>query len=232
MADERLKGLEDRLGYRFKEAAYLSQALTHKSYANENRSVAIGHNERLEFLGDTVLDFIVSDILMALCPESQEGDLSKLRSVIVSEPSLASVARSLEFGDFLYLGKGEEHTGGRDKNSLLANALEAVIAAMYLDGGLDASYRFVRENFEPDIKSMLTNGLVYDFKTDLQEKCQSRFGTLPRYRVVNESGPDHQKVFEVEIEADGKTLGRGSGSSKKEAEQMAAREALEMLRGE
>jgi ribonuclease-3 len=230
MLDEKFRELEKRLSYSFKSPSLLLQALTHKSYANENRSETVGNNERLEFLGDTVLDFIISDFLMKLCPDSPEGELSKLRAVVVSETNLSGVARSLDFGSYLLLGKGEEQTGGRDKNSLLANAIEAVIAAMYLDGGIESAYQFIRDKFETDIRSMLANGLTYDFKTDLQEKCQNRFGELPRYIVVKESGPDHQKVFDVEIEASGRVLGRGIGGSKKEAEQRAAREALERLK--
>jgi len=229
MPDDKIKELEGRLGYSFNAPSLLLQALTHKSYANENRGDTPGHNERLEFLGDTVLDFVVSDFIMILCPESPEGELSKLRAAVVSEPNLSNVARSLDFGSYLLLGRGEEMTGGRDKNSLLANALEAVIAAIYLDGGLEPARGFISGNFDADIRAMVAGGHVHDFKTDLQEKCQSRYGVLPRYSVVGESGPDHQKVFEVEIEADGRVLGKGTGGSKKEAEQMAAREALDTL---
>ncbi len=229
MPHENISGLESRIGYTFKAQALLIQALTHKSYANEYRSLSAGHNERLEFLGDTVLDFIVSDILMRLCPESQEGDLSKLRAVVVSEPNLSEAARALGIGELLLLGKGEEQTGGRDKSSLLANALEAIIAAIYLDGGFDPAYRFIQTSFEAQIRELAANGQTHDYKTDLQERCQGLFGSLPRYAVVGESGPDHQKAFEVEIRAGGSVLGRGAGRSKKEAEQMAAKQALERL---
>jgi len=230
MLEDKTSELEGKLSYKFSEPSLLIQALTHKSYANENRIEGVGHNERLEFLGDTVLDFIISDFIMKLCPESPEGELSKLRAVVVSEANLSRVARDLGFGDYLLLGKGEEQTGGREKNSLLANALEAVIASLYMDGGLDVAYRFILDRFESDIRGMVANGLTYDYKTDLQEHCQSRFGALPKYSIVKESGPDHQKVFEVEILADGRTLGNGVGRSKKEAEQQAAREALEKLK--
>jgi ribonuclease-3 len=230
MLDEKIRELEAKLNYSFKKPGLLIQALTHKSYANENRLETVGHNERLEFLGDTVLDFIISDYIMELCPESPEGEMSKLRAVVVSEANLSKVARELGFGPYLLLGKGEEQTGGRDKASLLANSLEAVIAAMYLDGGLDEAYRFILANFEADIKDMADSGLFHDYKTDLQEVCQSMFGVLPRYTVVKESGPDHQKLFEVEIEAGGGVLGRGAGKSKKEAEQRAASVALGTLK--
>jgi ribonuclease III len=227
---EKVRELEKRLEYNFHQPSLLIQALTHKSYANENRLGMAGHNERLEFLGDTVLDFIISDFIMKLCPDSPEGDLSKLRAVVVSEPNLFKVATRLGLGEYLFLGKGEEQTGGREKPSLLANATEAIIAAIYLDAGLDEAYHFIRNNFEKDIKAMVAGGMVYDYKTELQEACQSRFGELPKYTVVNETGPDHQKVFEVEIEALGRALGKGSGKTKKEAEQHAAQVALESLK--
>lgn len=230
MVYEKVRELEKRLEYNFHQPSLLIQALTHKSYANENRLGMAGHNERLEFLGDTVLDFIISDFIMKLCPDSPEGELSKLRAVVVSEPNLFKVAARLGLGEYLFLGKGEELTGGREKPSLLANAVEAIIAAVYLDAGLDEAYHFIRNNFENDIKAMVAGGMVYDYKTELQEACQSRFGELPKYTVVNETGPDHQKIFEVEIEAEGRALGKGSGKSKKEAEQHAARVALETLK--
>ncbi|MGC2424577.1 MAG: ribonuclease III [Nitrospirota bacterium] len=230
MIYEKVRDLEKRLEYNFHQPSLLIQALTHKSYANENRLGMAGHNERLEFLGDTVLDFIISDFIMKLCPDSPEGDLSKLRAVVVSEPNLFKVATRLGLGEYLFLGKGEELTGGREKPSLLANAVEAIIAAVYLDAGLDEAYHFIRNNFEKDIKAMVAGGMVYDYKTELQEACQSRFGELPKYTVVNETGPDHQKIFEVEIEAEGRPLGKGSGKSKKEAEQHAAQVALETLK--
>jgi len=232
MLDEKVRVLETKLSYAFKAPSLLLQALTHKSYANENRTEDIVHNERLEFLGDTVLDFVISDFLMKLCPDSPEGELSKFRAVIVSEANLSRVATALGIGEYLVLGKGEEQTGGREKSSLIANALEAVIAALYLDGGLDTAYHFILDRFESDIRGMVAGGQSYDYKTDLQEHCQSRFGALPKYGITRESGPDHQKVFEVEISADGRVLGRGAGRSKKEAEQNAAKEALSMLKRE
>lgn len=220
-----------RLGYTFKDPAILVQALTHKSYANENRAEGGEHNERLEFLGDTVLDFAISDFIMRLCPDSPEGELSRLRSMIVSEANLSGVARDLQLGRYLLLGRGEEQTGGRGKSSLLANSLEAVIAAMYLDGGMDTAYGFIIREFGDGVRGMIDSGQSFDSKTDLQEYCQGSFGTLPTYSIVSESGPDHQKVFEVEIVAGGRLLGTGSGRSKKEAEQNAARVALGMLKG-
>lgn len=230
LPQEKIRELERTLSYSFKQQSLLLLALTHKSYANEHRLGSLGHNERLEFLGDTVLDFVISDFIMKICPESPEGELSKLRAVVVSEPSLAKVAREMDMGSYLLLGRGEEQTGGRDKNSLLADSLEAVIAAIYLDSGLEEAYRLISERFGPDIRVMVGSGQVHDYKTELQEQCQSRFGELPKYAVVGESGPDHQKVFEVEISAGGRVLGSGTGRSKKEAEQMAAGVALDNLK--
>ncbi len=227
---ENTSELEARLGRRFANPALLLQALTHKSYSNENREEGAAHNERLEFLGDTVLDFVISDMLMDICPDSPEGELSKLRSVLVSEVNLSKVARNLGIGGYLRLGRGEEQTGGRDKNSLLANALEAVIAALYLDGGIEAAAGFVRRQFELDAREMVDSGRTFDSKTELQEYCQGAFGELPVYAVIAESGPDHLKLFEVEISAGGRPLARGTGRSKKEAEQSAARLALDGLK--
>jgi len=231
MPDEKTRELEEKLGHLFGDPSLLLQAITHKSYSNENRAEARPHNERLEFLGDTVLDFLISDLLMNICPDSPEGELSKLRSALVSETNLSRVARELGIGSYLLLGKGEEQTGGRDKSSLLANALEAVIAALYMDGGLDAAYGFIRRRFEADIREMAGSDRTFDSKTELQEYCQSSFGELPSYAVVSETGPDHLKVFEVEITASGRPLARGTGRSKKEAEQNAAMRALESLKG-
>jgi len=232
MTEDTLSELEALLDHTFAERSLLSRALTHKSFANEKRLDYSSHNERLEFLGDTILDFIISDHMMKLLPESPEGELSKLRALIVSEANISQAARALGLGRHLLLGRGEELTGGRDKSSLLANALEAVIASLYLDGGMDIAYRFVAGLFDDDVRRAIDEGETRDFKTDLQERCQSLFGSPPTYIVVGESGPDHQKVFEVAIHADGRTLGRGSGRSKKEAEQMAAKEALDLLKAE
>jgi len=230
MSETKPAELQEKLGYRFTDAGLLQQALTHKSYANENRSAGVTHNERFEFLGDTVLDFVISDYIMRVCPDSPEGRLSKLRSVSVSEANLSRIARGLGLGEYLLLGRGADQTGGRNKSSLLANAVEAVIAAVYLDGGLEPARSLILKLFGEDVKKLADDGLSHDSKTDLQELCQSRFGELPRYEVINESGPDHMKVFEVEITAAGKVIGRGSGRSKKEAEQTAAGAALETLK--
>lgn len=222
--------LEERLGLRIADRATALAALTHKSYVNEHRDEAgLGDNERLEFLGDAVIDLAVSHRLMARFPEAREGDLSKMRAAVVDEPGLCEVARALDLGPLLRLGRGEELTGGRQKASLLADALEAVLAAVFLEAGLEPVLR-IADRFLTDAFARATAGtLDRDFKTQLQELAQSRLRASPRYRVVCEHGPDHSKVFEVEADLRGEVLGRGSGRSKKDAEQAAAKLALEAL---
>lgn len=214
------------LAYTFADSGLLDEALTHKSYMNERRERAGAHNERLEFLGDAVLSLIVSQHLSAAFPHSTEGALSKLKARLVSESSLAGAARRLDLGRHLRLGRGEELTGGRDKPSLLANALEAVIAAIYLDGGLAAAQAFTLRALADELQAIGEKPVSQDFKTQCQEWCQKAFESLPQYMTVRESGPDHQKQFEVHVLIRGEVFGVGTGSSKKEAEQMAAREAL------
>jgi len=221
-----LSDIQQRIAHTFRDAELLERALTHKSYVNENK--APYHNERMEFLGDAVLGLVVSEYLMKSCPDSTEGDLSRLRAAVVSESSLAAVSREIGLGEYLLLGKGEELTGGRNKDSLLADCLEALIASIYLDAGIDAAEAFVMRFFEAVIKSCSLGGSL-DFKTGLQELCQERLKQLPEYRIVSETGPDHQKQFEIEVWIKGQLSGRGRGKSKKEAEQRAAREALEIL---
>ena len=219
--------IQQRISYTFGNVQLLEHALTHKSFANENR---LGyHNERMEFLGDSVLNLVISEYLMRMCPESSEGDLSKHRAVIVSEPTLATVARTISLGDYLLLGKGEEQTGGRDKDSLLADCLEALIASVYLDAGKEKAEQFILLFFGPMIQTICSSRRTLDYKTKLQELCQERLKQLPEYQVVSESGPDHQKQFEVELLIKGTIYGRGSGKSKKEAEQRAAEAALQEL---
>jgi ribonuclease-3 len=222
-----LADMEHRISHWFKDRELLERALTHKSFANENRVPA--HNERLEFLGDAVLGLVISEHLMKICPDSNEGDLSRLRAAVVSEPALASVAREIGLGSYLQLGRGEEQTGGRDKDSLLANCLEALIASIYLDAGNQAVEEFIIRFFESLIIKTCASGGTYDYKTQIQELCQERLKQLPEYRVVSQTGPDHQKQFEVELTVKGTLYGRGIGRNKKEAEQRAAKEALEKL---
>ena len=226
------EAIEHRIGYHFRRAHLLNEALTHKSFVNENRAKDRRQNERLEFLGDAVLSLIISEHLAAELPHCTEGVLSKLKARLVSELSLAKAAKRLQLGMLLRLGKGEELSKGREKQSLLADALEALIAAIYLDGGLQASREFTLRIFEEELEAIRKvdgdSGLE-DYKTHLQELCQKRYDTLPRYVTVRESGPDHRKTFEVELLIRGEVKGIGRGLSKKEAEQMAAKQALEQV---
>ncbi|MGE3977435.1 MAG: ribonuclease III [Nitrospira sp.] len=216
--------------YRFTNPSFLTEALTHRSYVNERRDSGRKHNERLEFLGDAVLSLIVSDYLASRYPELSEGALSKLKAKLVSEAPLANAARRLDLGARLKLGRGEELSNGRDKASLLADAFEAIIAAVYLDGGLEASRNFTIEALTDElgrIDVMQEKPGGDDYKTRFQEWCQKRYDVLPRYVIVRETGPDHQKLFEVEVHVNDRALGIGRGYSKKEAEQEAAQRALE-----
>ncbi len=221
------------VGYRFRDPHLLAQALTHKSYVNERKANEDQDNERLEFLGDAVLSLIVSEHLAATCPDLSEGALSKLKARLVSESCLAAAASRLDIGQYLRLGKGEELSKGREKQSLLADALEALIAAIYLDGGLDAGRAFTERALAPELQGVEDQHVqpgMDDYKTQFQELCQKRFDTLPRYATVRESGPDHQKLFEVELTIKGEIVGVGRGHTKKEAEQMAAKQALEVVK--
>jgi ribonuclease-3 len=233
MSVEPLDTFQKILGYSFRKADLLQAALTHKSYLNELRASekaeAAQDNERLEFLGDAVLDLAISERLIALYPLSTEGDLSKMKARLVSEVTLARVARRLGVGEFLLLGRGEERTRGREKSSILADALEAVIAAVYLDGGFETAQTVLLQIFRDEIQRLDQRREGIDYKTELQECCQREFDVLPTYRVLRESGPDHQKLFEVKLMIKEEVFGIGRGRSKKEAEQQAAKQALEKL---
>ena len=227
-----IEAVQRFLGYRFRRSRLLEEALTHKSYSNERRGKDRTQNERLEFLGDAVLSLVISECLAVEFPDSSEGSLSKLKAHLVSEASLAKAARRMKLGRLLRLGKGEELSKGREKHSLLADALEALIAAVYLDGGLEASRAFTLRVLEEELSATPAHQArpgMDDYKTQLQEVCQKRFETLPHYAIVRESGPDHEKIFEVELTIQGTMRGVGRGHSKKEAEQMAAKEALAQL---
>jgi ribonuclease III len=229
MPDSFLDEAQKTIGYVFGRLRLLDEALTHKSHVNEIRDKDRKHNERLEFLGDSVLTLLVSEHLADLYPDSTEGELSKLKARLVSEVSLARTARRLNLGQLLRLGRGEELTQGREKPSLLADALEAVVAAVYLDGGLEPARAFMLRTLAQDfadLQGLSRSAGSMDYKTQLQEWCQKEFETLPQYCTVRESGPDHQKTFEVQLLIKGDVRGTGIGKSKKEAEQMAAREAL------
>ncbi len=220
-----MEELEKKLNYHFKDPGLLRTALTHSSYANEHRCSS---NERLEFVGDSVLGMVTASFLYLRDPELPEGKMTKLRAELVCEQSLQAVAETLELGKILLLGRGEEATGGRNRPSILADCVEAVIAAVYLDGGMEPARRLI----DTYILSRLdtANGLtVRDWKTELQELIQQKPGRTISYTMVAESGPDHRKRFTAAARCDGIVIGTGEGSTKKEAEQMAARAALESL---
>jgi ribonuclease-3 len=227
--DPVVASLEERTGVAFADPALALAALTHKSYVNEHRGETLQDNERLEFLGDAVIDLAVSHRLMERFPAAREGELSKIRAALVDEAALSRIARDLDLGDLLRLGRGEELTGGRQKSSLLADALEAVVAAVYLGGGLGPVLTLVDRFLGEAFARAAAGTLDRDYKTQLQELAQSRMRATPRYRVVAEHGPDHSKVFDVELEVRGEVVGRGAGRSKKDAEQAAAKRGLEVL---
>lgn len=226
---EELEIFQNELTYLFKNSFLLNQALTHKSFVNENIEAACEDNEKMEFLGDAVLDLVISDYIIKKYPHYPEGDLSKLRSAVVSESSLVKIAKGIDLGKYLLLGKGEEQSGGREKKSLLANALEAIIAAIYLDSGLNEANKFIIHQFAKTVaESVKTH---QDYKTSLQEYTQREFNCVPHYRVVTECGPDHKKTFEIEVVIKNNMSGKGIGNSKKEAEQKSAEDVLKRIQG-
>lgn len=220
-----MTALENKLQYQFKDTKLLRTALTHSSYANENRNSGAVCNERMEFLGDSVLGMLVARHLFTHYPEMPEGDMTRLRAELVCEYSLASVAAELELGKYLRLGRGEEHSGGRSRRSILADAVEAVLAALFLDGGFDIAQAFVSKYILSKIGAG-RSALVGDYKTQLQEIVQQQSGQALCYELLSESGPDHNKVFTAQVTLNGQALGQGSGHTKKEAEQVAAQQAL------
>ncbi len=224
--------LEKAIGYRFVNGDFLLEALTHRSYVHESGDSRDKDNQRLEFFGDAVIGFHVSAKLLDMFPEAGEGELSKIRAFLVSEKCLARLARAIDLGKYLRLGRGEEKTGGREKSSVLADAYEAVVAAVYLDGGAVAARELVERDFGP----MLADGAelypAKDYKTRLQETVQEMFGSPPRYVLESQAGPPHDRIFSVAVLAGEKRIGEGTGKSKKEAEQAAARVALAFLRAE
>ena len=222
--------LETKLGYVFRDKSLLLEAVTHRSLSNELAEEDRRDNERLEFLGDAVLGLIVSEWLLELFPREDEGDLTRLRASLVQERRLFEVARGLGLGMHLHLGKGEERMGGRNKPSVLADALEAVIGAVYLDGGPEPARAFVRGRFQGFLDGMARNRfLLADPKTRLQEMCLALFRAPPEYAVVDEQGPDHEKTFFVDLSVQGLRLASGKGRSKKDAEQDAAQRFLQSL---
>ena len=221
-----LSEFEERLGYTFEHRDLLTRALTHKSYSHEARQDGVQDNETFEFLGDSVLGFVIGDLLFQKFPTLDEGALSKIKAYLVSAGSLAVKARHFGMGEVIYLGVGEEKSGGRKKESLLANVFEAMIAAIFLDGGIEPARRLIESSFKRDLESVDEDDLLFhDYKTALQELAQGKGLQLPEYNVVDEVGPDHDKRFVVEVKV-GNHLARGEGSSKKEAQQQAAWHAL------
>lgn len=226
---EQLGEFQQRLAYSFVSADLLVRALTHKSYSHEARNRDLPDNETFEFLGDSVLGFVVGHLLFERFPQFDEVALSKMKAYLVSASSLAKKARGFGMGDVLLLGVGEEKSGGRRKDSLLANLFEAVIAAVFLDGGIEPARQLITACFAPDLDAMDGNDLLFhDYKTALQEIAQGLGLPLPDYAVISEFGPDHEKRFIVEVRLTNKITARGEGSSKKEAQQQAAREALRL----
>ena len=220
-----IKELQEKLGYTFNDEAILIRALSHSSYVNENHSAG-DSNERLEFLGDSVLGLITAENFFKNYKKLPEGELTKLRAATVCEKSPAGFARQLELGKYLLLGKGEILTGGRERPSIQADAFEAIIAAIYLDGGMEAARNFVLKYIEEAIRQQQS---IRDYKTMLQEVVQRNPGEIIEYVLTGETGPDHDKRFEVEVHLNSNVIGRGIGKSKKKAEQEAAREALELM---
>lgn len=235
MFPEAIDKLEKAIGYEFKDKKILMEALTHSSYANEMRAAkktSVPCNERLEFLGDSVLSIVVSEHLYAAYGDFPEGELTKIRASIVQSSALARYAATIELGNYLYLGRGEEKTNGRSRQSLLENAFEALLAAIYLDAGdngLETVRKFLIPHIRKELVKINSRGMYNDCKTELQQLIQQAEGDFLEYVTVGESGPDHKKIFEVEARLNSNVIGRGKGRTKREAEQNAANEALRLF---
>lgn len=225
----KIEEFEENIGYRFKQQGLLRQALTHSSYANEKRMKKGADNERLEFLGDAVLEVVSSEFLFKNYPSMPEGDMTKLRASLVCEPTLADCANAIKLGDYLYLGKGEDMTGGRERKSILSDALEATIGAIFLDGGFTTAKEFILKFIMTDIEH---KKLFHDSKTILQEVAQGHYGANVEYALVGESGPDHNKTYVSRVSLKERVLAEGEGKTKKAAEQEAAYKALLILHEE
>lgn len=222
--------LQKKIGYFFKNISYLNEALTHSSYSNEKKSINANHNnERLEFLGDSVLSIIISEYLFTKYKNFPEGELTKLRAKIVCESTLSDCSKKIELGKYMYFGKGEEMTGGRERTSILADAFEALIAAIYLDGGFEESKRFILNHMKNKIVDAVEGRVFLDYKTHLQELIQSNPINHISYEIIKEEGPDHCKIFHTRVKLNDEILGVGIGRSKKESEQEAAKMALEKV---
>ena len=226
-----LSEFELKILYKFNEISILEEALSHSSFVNEQDDVNLKDNERLEFLGDAVLNLVVGHILMQRYPDLNEGDLSRMRAGLVNEFQLANIAREIDLGSFLRLGRGEIQTNGREKNSILADTFEAVIAAVYIDGGFDEAFKMIENHFCDLLNSIAASMDNYDYKSRIQELIQESQNLMPKYRVLQESGPDHDKTFRVQLDVR-EVRTEGIGKSKKMAEQDAARKALEILKNQ
>jgi ribonuclease-3 len=222
--------LQDDIGVRFENLSLLQQAFVHRSYLNENLDFTLGSNERLEFLGDAILGLVIAESLYRQSDSLDEGDMTKLRAALVRQDSLAQLALSLGLGDYLYLGQGEEKSGGRRRARNLACAVEALIGALFMDQGFDSARDLVSRLFSHNVLKVIEQGLVIDYKSKLQELVQAQRQERPTYRVVEAAGPDHDKTFWVEVLVGGEFLGRGCGKSKQSAEKEAAKQALEQWR--
>ena len=229
MTSTDLSELQQKLRYEFENLDFLAESLRHSSFVNENLDLDIQDNERLEFLGDAVLNLVVGHMLMVRYPDLKEGDMSKMRANLVNESQLASIAQEMNLGSYLQLGKGEIQTKGWEKPSILANTFEAVIAAIYLDGGFDAAFKIIDVHFSILLESIVMSTVNHDFKSQVQEIIQMRQQKMPVYTVVHESGPDHEKTFLVRLNA-GEIQTEGEGKSKKAAEQNAAKKCLKLLK--
>jgi ribonuclease III len=229
MTSTDLSELQQKLGYEFKHIDFLFESLRHSSFVNENLELDIQDNERFEFLGDAVLNLVVGHMLMHRYPDVREGDLSKMRANLVNESQLASIAQQMDLGSYIQLGKGEIQTKGWEKQSILANTFEAVIAAVYLDGGFDAAFSIIDGHFSFLLDAVVASTTNHDYKSRVQELVQTKHQEMPVYTVIHESGPDHDKTFRVRLEV-GEIQAEGEGKSKKAAEQDAARKGLEFLK--
>jgi ribonuclease III len=226
MSNEEFSELENRIDYYFKNKAVLLEALTHRSFYHENPDRADAYNERLEFLGDSVLGFVIVEYLFSLDDNFSESVMAKTKSYLVKEAVLSEIAGFISLGKYLMLGKGEEHTGGRTKKSLLADAFEALLGAVYVDGGYEPAQKLVLNLFREKIDAIIFSREFHDFKTELQEKTQLLFNSIPEYQIIKQEGEEHKKVFTIEVYIAGEKFGTGRGKSKKEAETIAAQEAL------
>ena len=228
---QRSEELQKSTGYMFNDPVYLYEALTHSSYSNEQKSrhKVFPCNERLEFLGDSVLSFVVSDYIFNGIGRYQEGDLTKIRAAAVCEDACFEYAKKIELGKYMLLGRGEENAGGRERKSILADAFEAFLAAIFMDGGIEPARDFLLPYIRKSVNRIISNGNLRDYKTLLQQFVQQNRGDVLEYHQTGESGPDHNKIFEVEVSANSNVIGKGKGSSKREAEQSAAKAALELF---